>query len=69
MDFDCGDETERSKVHFWGGALTGGASVPFSWMIGGLNAAIAGIKGAIVGGLLGLNIFEDDAGEDGYGNA
>ena len=29
------DEHKPSKAHFWGGALTGGATVPFSWAAGG----------------------------------
>ena len=55
------DEEEPSKLHFLGGALTGGASVPFSWMTGGTDAAQSGIWGAVVGGLLGFNgLFDED---------
>ena len=65
----CGqydEEKEPSKLHFWGGALTGGASVPFSWMTGGTDAAKSGIWGAVVGGLVGLNSLFDgeDEGDD-----
>ena len=55
------EEKEPSKLHFWGGALTGGASVPFSWMTSGTDAAKSGIWGAVAGGLLGLNgLFDED---------
>ena len=32
------DEHKPSKAHFWGGALTGGATVPFLWAAGGTEA-------------------------------
>lgn len=55
------DEHKPSKAHFWGGALTGGATVPFSWAAGGAEAAKSGVVGAVVGGLLGLNgLFDED---------
>lgn len=55
------DEHKPSKAHFWGGALTGGATVPFSWAAGGAEAAKSGAMGAVVGGLLGLNgLFDED---------
>ena len=58
-------EGEPSKLHWWGGALSGGATVPYSWMTGGKAAAMKGIKGAVIGGLLGLNtLFDDDEGRD-----
>lgn len=55
------DEHKPSKAHFWGGALTGGATVPFSWAAEGAEAAKSGVMGAVVGGLLGLNgLFDED---------
>ena len=55
------DEHKPSKAHFWGGALTGGATVPFSWAAGGTVAAKSSVMGAVVGGLLGLNgLFDED---------
>ena len=57
------DEEEPSKLHFLGGALTGGTSVPFSWMTGGTDAAKSGIWGAVVGGLLGFNGLFDEEGD------
>lgn len=65
----CGDQDgmggeKPSKLHFWGGALTGGASVPFSWMTGGMDAAKSGIWGALVGGLLGFNGLFDEEEDD-----
>ena len=62
----CGQEDEEkpSRLHFWGGALTGGASVPFSWMTSGTDAAKSGIWGVVVGGLLGFNGLFDEEGDD-----
>ena len=54
-----------SRIHRWGGALSGGASVPYSWAAGGKKAAEEGIEGALIGGLLGLNgLFDDDEDEE-----
>ncbi len=58
-------DDEPSDLHWWGGALSGGATVPYSWMFGGRAAAMKGMKGAVIGGLLGLNsIFDDDKSPD-----
>jgi len=58
---DTDEKKEPSKLHFWGGVLTGGASIPFSFLTSGKSAAWSGIKGAVIGGLLGLNgLFDDD---------
>lgn len=51
------DDNKPSALHWWGGALSGGTTVPW----GGGNAAKEGIKGAVIGGLAGLNgRFDDD---------
>lgn len=66
-DDDKEDSSKPSKLHFWGGALSGGATVPFSWATGGNKAAASGIKGALIGGLLGMNGLlgdDDDDSED-----
>ena len=58
-------EENPSKLHRWGGALSGGATVPYSWAAGGNKAAKKGIEGALIGGLFGLNsLFDDDEDED-----
>lgn len=58
------DEENSSKLHWWGGALSGGATVPWSWAAGGCDTAKEGIKGAVIGGLIGLNgLFDDDTDE------
>ena len=58
-------EESPSKLHWWGGALNGGATVPYSWSTGGNKAAKKGIEGALIGGLFGLNsLFDDDEDED-----
>ena len=41
-DEDKKDE-KPSKLHWWGGALSGGATVPYSWATGGNKAAKKGI--------------------------
>jgi len=64
MSDKADNEEKPSKLHFWGGALTGGASVPISLLTGGVKAAGSGIWGAIIGGLLGLNILNNDEDED-----
>ena len=64
----CGDDRkdeDPSKIHWWGGVLSGGASVPCSWAVGGNKAAKKGIEGALIGGLLGLNgLFDEDEDEE-----
>lgn len=63
-DDDKKDENP-SKLHWWGGALSGGTTVPYSWATGGNKAAKKGIEGALIGGLFGLNsLFDDDEDED-----
>ena len=51
-----GDDNKKddnpSKLHWWGGALSGGATVPYSWATGGTKAAKKGIEGALIGGLV-----------------
>lgn len=55
------DSGKPSNLHFWGGALSGGSTVPLSWATGGAKAAEKGIEGALLGGILGLNaLFGDD---------
>lgn len=61
-DEDKNDE-KLSKLHWWNGALSGGATVPYSWAAGGNKDAKKGIEGALFGGLFGLNSLFDD-GED-----
>jgi hypothetical protein len=52
---------EPSSLHWWAGALSGGSSVPLSWIVSGNKAAKKGIWGAVVGGLIGMNsLFSDD---------
>ena len=63
-DEDKKDE-KPSKLHWGGGALSGGATGPYSWATGGNKAAKKGIEGALIGGLFGLNsLFDDDEDED-----
>ena len=63
-DEDKKDE-KPSKLHWWGGALSGGVTVPYSWATGGNKAAKKGIEGALIGGLFGLNsLFDDDEDKD-----
>ena len=37
-------EESPSKLHWWGGALSGGATVPYSWATGGNKAAKKGSR-------------------------
>lgn len=65
MSDDDKKDEKPSKLHWWGGALSGGTTVPYSFAVGGGKAAKEGVKGAIVGGLLGLNgLLDDDEDEE-----
>ena len=65
IGYDDKKDENPSKLHWWGGALRGGATVPYSWATGGTKAAKKGIEGALIGGLFGINsLFDDDEDED-----
>lgn len=55
--FEREDPENPSKIHFWAAALTGGSTVPISWIVSGSKAGIQAIKGAFVGCLFGLDIL------------
>lgn len=54
------DDAKPSGIHRWGGALSGGSTVPYSWALGGRKAAGEGVRGALIGGLFGLNDLSED---------
>ena len=56
------DEPDNKKgngkdIHWWGGALSGGSTVPASFATGGTKAAESAILGAIVGDVFGISEF------------